>query len=256
MMPEVNRLMTAWMAGSLGLTHSEATALRKRYWHRYGATLLGLMRHHGVNAEVFLRETHPLGHLDQHVRVVTGLRARIQRLKGRRWLLTNAPRAYAQGLIEILGLKGCFERVIAIEDMRAMGQLRPKPSAWLWRHLGRQAGLPAHRLQLVDDSTENLRAAHRADCARPGFGVRDSAAPGLGTGSTLRRKASQFCAPSSKLAGRFGLAWPIQVGGRMSELVESELVEAPARKRPRPGERRIQILQAIAAMLEEVSLNA
>lgn len=37
----------------------------------------------------------------------------------------------------------------------------------------------------------------------------------------------------------------------MSELVESELVEAPARKRPRPGERRIQILQAIAAMLEE-----
>ncbi|MEY3951258.1 MAG: hypothetical protein RL320_60 [Pseudomonadota bacterium] len=162
MMPEVNRLMTAWMARSLGLTHSEATALRKRYWHRYGATLLGLMRHHGVNAEVFLRETHPLGHLDQHVRVVTGLRARIQRLKGRRWLLTNAPRAYAQGLIEILGLKGCFERVIAIEDMWAMGQLRPKPSAWLWRHLGRQAGLPAHRLQLVDDSTENLRAAHRA----------------------------------------------------------------------------------------------
>jgi len=31
----------------------------------------------------------------------------------------------------------------------------------------------------------------------------------------------------------------------------TEIVEAPARKRPRPGERRIQILQAIAAMLEE-----
>ena len=31
----------------------------------------------------------------------------------------------------------------------------------------------------------------------------------------------------------------------------SYVVEAPARKRPRPGERRIQILQAIAAMLEE-----
>ncbi|MEY3572493.1 MAG: nucleoid occlusion factor SlmA [Burkholderiaceae bacterium] len=31
----------------------------------------------------------------------------------------------------------------------------------------------------------------------------------------------------------------------------TEMVEAPARKRPRPGERRIQILQAIAAMLEE-----
>ncbi|MEY2776608.1 MAG: TetR/AcrR family transcriptional regulator [Pseudomonadota bacterium] len=31
----------------------------------------------------------------------------------------------------------------------------------------------------------------------------------------------------------------------------SEMVEASARKRPRPGERRIQILQAIAAMLEE-----
>jgi putative hydrolase of the HAD superfamily len=162
MMPEVNRLMTDWMARALSLTTQQATALRQRYWHRYGATLLGLVRHHGVDPHVFLRETHPMDSLEHHVQVVRGLRARIQKLEGRRWLLTNAPRAYAHRLIRYLGLRGCFDRVIAIEDMRAMGQLRPKPSAWLWGHLRRQAGLPAHRVHLVDDSTENLRAAHRA----------------------------------------------------------------------------------------------
>ncbi|MEY2776607.1 MAG: hypothetical protein RLY30_705 [Pseudomonadota bacterium] len=162
MMPEVNRLMTDWIARRLSLTHAEATALRQTYWHRYGATLLGLVRHHRANADEFLRQTHPLEALGRHVRRVRGLGRRVRMLNGDRWLVTNAPREYAHGLIRLLGLKGCFDRVIAIEDMRAMGRLRPKPSAWLWRHLIRQSGRPRTRICMVDDSTENLRGAHRA----------------------------------------------------------------------------------------------
>ena len=33
--------------------------------------------------------------------------------------------------------------------------------------------------------------------------------------------------------------------------ISSEPVAAPTRKRPKPGERRVQILQALAAMLEQ-----
>lgn len=162
MMPEVNRLMTQWMSRRLGLTDAEATQLRQAYWHRYGATLLGLVRHHAVDPEAFLHQTHPMDSLEHHVWRTPGLARRVRMLRGQRWLVTNAPRTYAHRLIRILRLKGCFDRVVAIEDMQAMGRLRPKPSHWLWRHLARQARRPRSQVCMVDDSAENLRGAHRA----------------------------------------------------------------------------------------------
>lgn len=162
MMPEVNRLMTDWIARALSISLSEATLLRQAYWHRYGATLLGLIRHHGVGAEEFLLQTHPMGELERHLRRERGLGRRVRMLRGERWLVTNAPRAYAHRLMAHLGLQRCFDRVVAIEDMHAMGQLRPKPSAWLWRSLIRQARRPREAIWMVDDSTNNLKGAHRA----------------------------------------------------------------------------------------------
>jgi putative hydrolase of the HAD superfamily len=48
------------MERELALTRAEAEHLRGRYWQRYGATLLGLVRHHGVKAAHFLHDTHAL----------------------------------------------------------------------------------------------------------------------------------------------------------------------------------------------------
>jgi TetR/AcrR family transcriptional regulator len=41
------------------------------------------------------------------------------------------------------------------------------------------------------------------------------------------------------------------VSSSLPELQEPELEAPVARKRPKPGERRVQILQALAAMLEK-----
>ena len=40
--PHINRSMTRYLEQHLGLTLDEANALRMQYWHRYGATMLGL----------------------------------------------------------------------------------------------------------------------------------------------------------------------------------------------------------------------
>ena len=37
----------------------------------------------------------------------------------------------------------------------------------------------------------------------------------------------------------------------MSDIVENQAPSSPTRKRPKPGERRVQILQALATMLEQ-----
>ena len=58
-MGEINRRMTAFMAERLSLSEQQASHLRERYWHRYGATLLGLVRHHEIDPYEFLAQTHP-----------------------------------------------------------------------------------------------------------------------------------------------------------------------------------------------------
>jgi len=45
--------MTAYIAQHLGVSHEQADGLRMAYWRRYGATLLGLERHHGIRATHF-----------------------------------------------------------------------------------------------------------------------------------------------------------------------------------------------------------
>ena len=46
--PHINRSMTAYLQQLLELDEQSASALRVQYWHTYGATLLGLMRHHAA----------------------------------------------------------------------------------------------------------------------------------------------------------------------------------------------------------------
>ena len=59
LMKEINRRMTLYIQERLNLDEEQASALRTRYWKRYGATLLGLVAHHGVDAADFLEKTHP-----------------------------------------------------------------------------------------------------------------------------------------------------------------------------------------------------
>ncbi|HNN46060.1 MAG TPA: pyrimidine 5'-nucleotidase, partial [Azospira sp.] len=55
--PHINRSMREYIERHLGVDKDEATRLRQTYWDRYGATLTGLVRHHGVDPRHFLHET-------------------------------------------------------------------------------------------------------------------------------------------------------------------------------------------------------
>ena len=88
----------------LGITAEEADALRQRYWLRYGATLLGLVRHHGVRAAHFLEETHRMPGLEARAARQRPRPRRARAAAGAQVILTNAPRAYAMRVLDTLGL--------------------------------------------------------------------------------------------------------------------------------------------------------
>lgn len=149
--------MTEFIKRELQLTHEEAAALRARYWRRYGATLLGLVRHHGIRAAHFLRETHALPELDTHTHAHDI--AALKRLRGRRYILTNAPAAYAQRVLLLLRIAHLFDGVIPIEKMRMFGQLRPKPDARMFRHIAARLRVKASSCVLVEDTLEHQKSA-------------------------------------------------------------------------------------------------
>ena len=156
---DLNASMTAYIEQHLGLSTQDAVALRHRYWLRYGATLTGLQRHHGVKAAHFLHETHRLPGLDADLHSHAHDRAALRRLPGRKLLLTNAPRAYAERVLAAVGLAGFFERLICIEDMQCFGESRPKPDARMFRLVLARLGLRASDCVLVEDTLIHQKRA-------------------------------------------------------------------------------------------------
>ena len=158
---ETNQAMTDYIAEHLRLPSDEACALRQHYWAHYGATLLGLVRHHGVKAAHFLEATHRLPGLEQRLRTSAHDRAVLRRLRGRKYILTNAPRAYALRVLDTLRLARCFDGVISIEDMCMFGHPRPKPDARMLRHVAARLKVVPSRCVLVEDTLQHQRSAHR-----------------------------------------------------------------------------------------------
>jgi len=162
--PAINANMNVFMAKVLEQEGAPAdpesvNAARLAYWKRYGATLLGMVKHHQVRMEDFLREAHRFEDLSTMIRAERGLGQLLKRLPGRKILLTNAPRRYSHEVLRHLGLHRHFAKHIAIEAMHVHRQLRPKPSKLLLRKLVARECISPRRCILVEDTADNLKAA-------------------------------------------------------------------------------------------------
>ena len=121
-------------------------ACASAYWLRYGATLLGLVRHHGVRAAHFLAETHRLPGLEERLRTSAHDRAALAPPAGpqadpdQRAARLRDARARPR-----CGLAAAFDGVITIEDMTMFGALRPKPDARMLRRVAARLGVPPCR---------------------------------------------------------------------------------------------------------------
>ncbi len=160
-MGELHVSMGQYIEENLGISKAESDALRRQYWQRYGATLLGLVRHHAVKPAHFLHHTHLLPGLEQRVRGHAADIAALKRLRGRKFILTNAPAAYAQRVLGVLGIGHLFDGVLAIEDMHMFGELRPKPDARMLRWVAARLGVVPSQCVLVEDTLVHQKAARR-----------------------------------------------------------------------------------------------
>ena len=155
--PVMNRAMTQYIMDQLDLNETAAHQLRQHYWRVYGATLKGLMRHHGIDAYHFLQKTHAFMDLPNMVIQVKRLRSLLKRLPGRKCVFTNAPREYAIRVLEIMGIVDCFELVFSVESTKFYA----KPSVRGFQMLLKTLKISPENCVMLEDNLPALMTAKR-----------------------------------------------------------------------------------------------
>lgn len=155
--PHINRAMTAYLQRELHLDEASANQLRLDYWHKYGATLSGLMRHHGTDPEHFLWHTHQFPALASMLQCDRALRHSLRRLPGKKLVFTNGPAHYANAVLAQLGIADLFADIISLQSIH----YRPKPDPHGFRYILHKHRLLPGRCIMIEDSAENLFTAKR-----------------------------------------------------------------------------------------------
>ena len=155
--PVMNRAMTQYIMYELDLNETTAHQLRQHYWRVYGATLKGLMRHHGVDAYHFLQKTHAFMDLPNMVIQAKRLQSLLKKLPGRKCVFTNAPREYAVHVLEIMGIADCFELVFSVESTK----FHAKPSVRGFQILLKTLKISPVNCVMLEDNLPALMTAKR-----------------------------------------------------------------------------------------------
>jgi putative hydrolase of the HAD superfamily len=155
--PVMNKAMTQYIMDTLDLDEHHAFKLRQHYWKIYGATLKGMMRHHGVDPYHFLCKTHDNMDLENMVSETKKLRYCINRLKGRKVIFTNAPMNYAMRVLDVLGITDLFTVVFSVESTK----FHPKPSVRGFQKLLKQIKAKASDCVMMEDNLPALMTAKR-----------------------------------------------------------------------------------------------
>ena len=151
---QVDERIRDYIAGFLKVTHEEAFRLQKDYYKRYGTSMRGLMTEHGMAPDDFLDFVHQVDHSPLEPNPALG--TAIERLSGRKLILTNGTRRHADAVLERLGLGTHFEDVFDI----VAAELEPKPSALTYDRFLAAHGVDAGKAAMFEDLARNLSVPH------------------------------------------------------------------------------------------------
>jgi putative hydrolase of the HAD superfamily len=146
--------MTDWVMRELGVGRTEANRLRQHYWQKYGTTLSGLMREHGIDPGQYLTHVHDIDF--SVLPLDPALAASIADLPGRRIVYTNGGADYAERVLTARGLNGLFDAIYGIEQAGFL----PKPERAAFETVFALDGLTPGTAAMFEDDPRNLRAPH------------------------------------------------------------------------------------------------
>jgi len=151
---QVDERIRSFVADFLKLPKEEAFRLQKDYYKRYGTTLRGLMSEHAVDPDTYLEYVHKIDHSPLTPNPTLG--AALEKLPGRKLILTNGTRKHAQAVMQRLEIDHHFEDVFDI----AAADLDPKPLPHVYERFLKRHAVEPTRAAMFEDLARNLQVPH------------------------------------------------------------------------------------------------
>jgi putative hydrolase of the HAD superfamily len=147
---QVDERIREFVAQFLKLSHDEAFRVQKDYYKRYGTTMRGLMTEHGMSPDDFLAYVHEIDHSPLEPNPALG--AAIERLRGRKLVLTNGTKKHAEAVMRRLDIHTHFEDVFDI----VAADLEPKPATQTYDRFLSRHGVDPQKAAMFEDLARNL----------------------------------------------------------------------------------------------------
>lgn len=151
---QVNDRIRDYVATFLKVTHDEAFKVQKDYYLRYGTTMRGLMTEHGLDPDDYLAFVHKIDHSPLTPNPALG--SAIEKLPGRKLILTNGTVAHADAVMKRLEIDHHFEDIFDI----VAADLEPKPAKVAYDRFLAKHGVDPTRAAMFEDLARNLEVPH------------------------------------------------------------------------------------------------
>ena len=151
---QVDERIRDYIARFLDVGRDEAFRVQKDYYKRYGTSMRGLMTEHGMKPDDFLDFVHAIDHSPLEPNPALG--AAIEKLPGRKLILTNGTRKHADAVMRRLAIHEHFDDVFDI----IAAELEPKPSALTYDRFLARHGVEPGKAAMFEDLARNLEVPH------------------------------------------------------------------------------------------------
>ena len=152
---QVSKRMTEYISQKLDLSLEKAKELQTNYFHKYNTSLNGLMIHHDINPEEFLKYVHDIN-LD-FLKKDLKLRKELIELKTKKFVFTNGSHEHASNITKTLGISDLFDGFFDITDCNFI----PKPSIEPYKKLIDKFNIKPSETVFIEDIAINLEPAKK-----------------------------------------------------------------------------------------------
>jgi putative hydrolase of the HAD superfamily len=152
---QIDDRIRAFVSEFLKVTPEDAFRVQKDFYKRYGTTMRGLMAEHNMKPDDFLEFVHEIDHSPLEPNPILG--DALERLPGRKLILTNGTRKHAEAVMKRLDIDKHFEDVFDI----AAADLEPKPKPLVYDRFLKKHGVDPQKAAMFEDLARNLEVPHQ-----------------------------------------------------------------------------------------------
>ena len=157
----VSKRMTLFIQKKLNVSEKEAKELQTNYFYKYNTSLNGLMLHHNVIGDEFLKFVHDID--ISFMKEDKVMRDELKKLDMKKFIFTNGSAEHAENILTHLGVYDLFGRD-KVFDIKDAGYV-PKPEAKTFDLMVKKFGLNPKETIYIEDIAKNLSIGYERGCA-------------------------------------------------------------------------------------------